>query len=66
MISTNEYMKNFPKKSVYVFALDAAKNAVPAQRPSIKPPPLPFAIYLNAGKKQSSAFKEDATPLDKE
>jgi hypothetical protein len=60
---TKEYTKKLPTNPANVLALDAAKNAVPVQRPSIKPPPLPFAIYLNAGKKQPSAFKEDATPL---
>jgi hypothetical protein len=50
-ISTREYTKKFPTKPENVFALDAAKNAVPVQRPSTKPPPLPFAISLNAGKR---------------
>jgi hypothetical protein len=64
-ISTREYTKKFVTNPANVFALDAAKNAVPVQRPSTKPPPLPFAISLNA-RKRLSAFKEDATPLDKE
>ncbi len=63
--NTKEYTKKLPTNPANVLALDAAKNAVPVQRPSIKPPPLPFAISLNA-RKRLSAFKEDATPLDKE
>jgi len=54
-----------PTNPANVLALDAAKNAVPVQRPSIRPPPFLPAIYSERRKK-SSAFKEGATPLDKE
>jgi hypothetical protein len=47
---TTEYSKKVPTNPANVFALDAAKNAVPVKRPSTMPPPLPFAIYLNARK----------------
>jgi hypothetical protein len=48
---TSAYTKKFATNPANVFALDAAKNAVPVHRPSIKPAPFFGAISLNARKR---------------
>jgi hypothetical protein len=66
--NTREYRKNVPTNPANVFELDAAKNAVPVQRPSITPPPLllPLAIYVNARKKRLRRLKGAQLLSDKE